>query len=196
MDQYRIVKERDNVYSILDAGGCSFYVVIGSERAAVIDTGITLNGEIRPIIAQLTDKPLCLVITHAHLDHMHHVNEFETVYMSHDELKIDKDILHQITGGMESYLKDTIDITTDSEINLGESVLSVCKVPGHTPGSVVILDEKNNMLFTGDAIGSGCGVFLQIVGTTTLEEYYQSLLTLMRWLYSRAKRFSFCISIF
>lgn len=55
----------------------------------------------------------------------------------------------------------TLDIRTDTRIELGGTALSVCEVPGHTPGSVVVLDERSNRLFTGDAIGSGYGVWMQ-----------------------------------
>ena len=50
------------------------------------------------------------------------------------------------------------------------------EVPGHTPGSVVFYDEKRNLLFTGDAIGSGIGVWMIVPGGLTLSEYREGLL--------------------
>lgn len=47
----------------------------------MIDTGITAGAKILPVIRELTDKPLLLVITHAHPDHMYHIDEFDEVYM-------------------------------------------------------------------------------------------------------------------
>ena len=72
MQEFRTTRIASGVYSILDAGDSSFYVVEGTDRAAVIDTGITPGGRIMPVVRSLTDKPLVLVITHAHIDHMHH----------------------------------------------------------------------------------------------------------------------------
>ena len=83
------------------------------------------------------------------------------------------------------------DIRTDSVIPLGGTELAVCQTPGHTPGSVVVLETKQNYLFTGDAIGSGCGVWMQVPGGTSLEEYYDGLVGLMVWLVKRGGRMKF-----
>ena len=191
MQDFRITRIAEGAYSILDAGDSSFYVVEGSDRAAVIDTGISPGKKIMPVIRELTDKDLVLVITHAHIDHMHHMDEFDTVYMCHDELKIEANILTGMMGGKDLDLKHTIDIGTDSKIELGETALEICEVPGHTPGSVVVLDKKRNLLFTGDAIGSGYGVWMQVPGATSLETYYHSLSNLIRWLVDRGGRMQF-----
>lgn len=191
MQDFRITRIAEGAYSILDAGDSSFYVAEGSDRAAVIDTGISPGKHIIPVIRELTDKDLVLVLTHAHIDHMHHMDEFDTVYMCHEELKIEANILTGMMGGKELDLKHTVDIRTDSKINLGETVLEICEVPGHTPGSVVVLDKKRNLLFTGDAIGSGYGVWMQVPGATSLETYYHSLTHLIRWLVDRGGRMQF-----
>ena len=47
----------------------------------MIDTGITPGEKIKPLIEKLTSKPLILVLTHAHVDHFYHMDEFETVYI-------------------------------------------------------------------------------------------------------------------
>jgi glyoxylase-like metal-dependent hydrolase (beta-lactamase superfamily II) len=41
-----------------------------------------------------------------------------------------------------------------SSIDLGDRALEAIDVPGHTPGSVAYLDRDNQMIATGDAIGS------------------------------------------
>ena len=64
-------------------------------------------------------------------------------------------------------------------------------MPGHTPGSVVVLDERSNRLFTGDAIGSGYGVWMQTPTAIPLETYYESLVHLLKWLVDRGGRMSF-----
>ena len=69
MEGFQVTEIGEKIYCILDAGNSSFYVVEGEEKAAVIDTGITAGAKILPVIRELTDKPLLLVITHAHPDH-------------------------------------------------------------------------------------------------------------------------------
>ena len=60
-----------------------------------------------------------------------------------------------------------------------------------TRGSVVVLETKQNYLFTGNAIGSGCGVWMQVPGGTSLEEYYDGLVGLMAWLVKKGGRMKF-----
>ena len=182
MEGFQVTEIGEKIYCILDAGNSSFYVVEGEEKAAVIDTGITAGTKILPVIRELTDKPLLLVITHAHPDHMYHMDEFDEVYMCHDEKKMDPETLVMLTAGKLKPWEEIHDIRTDSVIPLGGTELAVCQTPGHTPGSVVVLETKQNYLFTGDAIGSGCGVWMQVPGGTSLEEYYDGLVGLMVWL--------------
>ena len=191
MQDFRITRIGENIYHILDSGDSSFYVVEGSERAAVIDTGITPGGKILPTIRSLTQKPLILVVTHAHIDHFHHMDEFDTVYMSHREFRLPEEFLAGMMAGKALALQSTIDIRTDDVIDLGGNALEICEVPGHTPGSVVVLERKGQHLFTGDAIGSGMGVWMQVPGATPLEQYYKSLTGLLKWLVARGGRMQF-----
>lgn len=191
MQDFRVTRICDGAYSILDAGDSSFYVVEGADRAAVIDTGVTPGGRILPTVRSLTDKPLVLVITHAHVDHMHHMDEFEEIYLCHDDLSLPPTFLQEMMGGKDLDLSSTHDIHTGSVISLGGCDLEICQVPGHTPGSVVVLDTRRNLLFTGDAIGSGYGVWLQVPGAIPLEDYLQSLTALMKWLVDRGGRMQF-----
>lgn len=191
MQDFRITRIAPDTYHILDAGEASFYLIAGEDRAAVIDTGITPGGKILPVIRELTDKPLILVLTHAHIDHMHHMDEFETVYMCHEELTMAEETLRHMMGGKELNLAGTIDIRTNDIIDLGGEQLEICQIPGHTPGSAAILAKGRNLLFTGDAIGSGYGVWMQTPGALSLEVYYESLQFLFKWLVDRGGRMKF-----
>ena len=99
MEGFEVTKSGKHIFCILDAGNSSFYMVEGDEKAAVIDTGITTGKKIMPLLRELTDKPLLLVVTHVHLDHIYHMDEFEEVYMCHDEKKIDETTLRTLTAG-------------------------------------------------------------------------------------------------
>ena len=191
MEGFQVTEIGEKIYCILDAGNSSFYVVEGEEKAAVIDTGITAAQRFAGEVRELTDKPLLLVITHAHPDHMYHIDEFDEVYMCHEEKKMDPETLTMLTAGKLKPWEEIHDIRTDSVISLGGTELTICQAPGHTPGSVVVLETKQNYLFTGDAIGSGCGVWMQVPGGTSLEEYYDGLVGLMAWLVKRGGRMKF-----
>ena len=126
MEGFQVTEIGEKIYCILDAGNSSFYVVEGEEKAAVIDTGITAGTKILPVIRELTDKPLLLVITHAHPDHMYHMDEFDEVYMCHDEKKMDPETLVMLTAGKLKPWEEIHDIRTDSVIPLGGTELAVC----------------------------------------------------------------------
>lgn len=65
------------------------------------------------------------------------MDEFEEVYMCHDEKKIDETTLRTLTAGRLKPWDEIHDIHTDSVISLGGTELHICQVPGHTPGSIV-----------------------------------------------------------
>ncbi len=182
---------RKGIYGITDEGDDSFYLVEGKDKAAVIDTGISKGQRILPVIRQLTDKPLLLVVTHAHIDHFHHMDEFEEVYMSHKEFLLSAQMLKFMMGGKELDLESTIDVTTNSTIDLGEDSLEICELAGHTPGGIIVLEKKQNILFTGDCLGSGCGVWMQVGSATSLDTFYDSLVQAFKWLVDRGGRMEF-----
>lgn len=191
MEHFDIAKIRERVWRLWDGEKDSFYLVEGETCAAVIDTGITEGARITPMLRTLTDKPLILVLTHAHVDHFHHMDEFDTVYMSHEEFKLGEEILREMMAGKDLALEKTIPVETGSVIDLGGCTLEICHVPGHTPGSVAIYDARDEIVFTGDAIGSGCGVWMQLPGSSSLTEYEQSLGFFLRWLLDRGGRMEF-----
>ena len=184
MEKFHIMQIGDRFWRILNPLNHTFYLVEGDHIAAVIDTGSADGEIIVPMLRTLTDKPMVLILTHAHFDHCHHMDEFSTVYMCHDELKMPTPFLEAMAQGKD--LGRTIHIDTDSVIDLGGRHLQICKIPGHTPGSVAVFDERTQIILTGDAIGSGCGVWMQLPGSTSLAEYEQSLLHFQKWLMARS----------
>ena len=189
---YRVTRIAEGTYHVLDSGESSWYIVEGKDKVAVIDTGIVMGNKIMPVIREFSDKPAILIITHAHIDHLHHMDEFDEIYMCHDEFKMGEEILKGHFAGKDLDLSKTIHIDDDSVIDIGGGyTFEICKVPGHTPGSVVVLDKKNNFLYTGDAIGSGYGVWMQVPGGVPLSEYYHSLTHMVEWLVKRGGRMKF-----
>lgn len=58
--------------------------------------------------------------------------------------------------------------------------VDVIEVPGHTDGSVVFSIQDRDILFTGDAIGSGQGVW--IFHETGFRQYAASVPRLVEWI--------------
>jgi hypothetical protein len=55
----------------------------------------------------------------------------------------------------------------------------------------VYAEKEEDLLFTGDAIGSGCGVWMQVPGGLTVAHYAESLRFFLRWLVERGGRMRF-----
>ena len=63
-----IIKVNDDTYRFED-GTVRFFLFCGSEKAALIDTGMS-TPEARELAEELTDLPLVLINTHADPDHI------------------------------------------------------------------------------------------------------------------------------
>lgn len=137
----------------------SMYLVEGTEKAALIDTGMG-SGDLAAYIRTLTKLPVIVLITHGHGDHTGQANQFGTIYFPPKD-----------AGSRVPFeISKTLPLTDGQKISLGGKELEIIEIPGHTPGSVAFLDAKDRMIFTGDAIGSSY-VWNHINGTRPLVEY-------------------------
>ena len=182
-DWYLTEEREPGFFHCEDYEDASFYLLEGTEKALLSDTGMG-EGNFRAMLKKLTDKPIELAVTHAHVDYFLHACLFRdsTVYMHpRDTEKLDQwyDCFASDFEGRRCQREDFTPITEDSVIDLGGGyTVRVLEIPGHTPGSVAFYDEKRELLFTGDAIGSGIGVWMVVPGGTTLSEYRDALLHL------------------
>ena len=186
--EFAVLLVEKGIYSVTNQSGHTFYIVEGEERAAIIDTGCTHGRKIVPLIRQYTQKPLLLIITHAHSDHIYHMDEFDEIYMNHREFELPDAFLQMMMEDKQLNLRQAKDIRTGDVIDLGGKTLETLEVPGHTPGSIVLWENQSNCLFTGDAIGSGNDVWMQWPSALPLDQYYPSLLQLLQWIVARGGR--------
>ena len=94
----------------------------------------------------LTDLSVILINTYADPDHISGNGAFEEIYMSPEEKDNYRD-----NGG-----KGTIIPVKDGDvIDLGDRPLRIIDNPGHTPGSIAILDERYRVLIAGDSVQDG-----------------------------------------
>ena len=150
----------------------NIYLVVGSERTALIDTGtgFAVNSTIDSIKKGLAGRKLDLIIlTHRHYDHVGGlraiIKEFSPELYAGPE-----DAAPLREGDSESTLgtkfggsidaMDVIDFREGDKLDLGGHVLTPIYTPGHTIGSICVLDEVTKALFSGDT------VFVDGVGNT------------------------------
>ncbi|MBQ7797470.1 MAG: MBL fold metallo-hydrolase, partial [Lachnospiraceae bacterium] len=119
--------------------------MIGKERAIMIDSGMNTPNA-KEIAESITKLPLTLLNTHVDMDHVSGNASFESVMMGEKE-----EALYRAKGGKNT----VIPLKHGDVIDLGERPLKIIDLPGHTPGSIAILDEKYRVLFGGDSIQNG-----------------------------------------
>ena len=124
----------------------SLYLVEGNDRAILIDAGTRIP-ELDKIVAQITSKPVTMVATHAHGDHVGGVGPFPEVVLNAGDMPI-------VPNSMGNY-KGQIRYLHDGEvIDLGGREIEVIFTPGHTAGSATFFDKARHYGFSGDAFGS------------------------------------------
>ncbi len=162
----------------------SFYLIEGADKALLIDTGCG-GGNVRRLASAFTDKPLELAVTHAHGDHDAHAAEFDKVYMHRADILQLEEMQARFRVPEEERLHASLftPLEDGSVIDMGDYVVRTLALPGHTVGSVLFVDEGHKVVFTGDAVGSGVGVWMQLPGCSTVSQYKADLLRLLTALY-------------
>jgi glyoxylase-like metal-dependent hydrolase (beta-lactamase superfamily II) len=176
---FEIYRVRPGVFAVLEPGHAEeaiSYLILGSERAVLLDTGMGI-ADLKAEVDRLTDRPIVVVVSHGHYDHVGDNHRFSEVWAfdsDSDVARIEQGkSRHECTRYMEPghYLKlpDGFDpaayeirpspVTRRLQhleaIDLGGRTLTVHHTPGHTQGSICLLDSRDNLLFTGDTFYPG-----------------------------------------
>ena len=143
---------------------CSdIYLVVGAKEALLIDLSNPVTWadnaaeSLRSLVAErVNGKPLTITFTHNHGDHTGMLPAFlEDPDVRFALPEVDFERL------AERFPKDLYRFFEEGEVfDLGGVLVEPLDVPGHTAGSVVFLLKDQNLLFSGDAIGSGHGVWI------------------------------------
>ena len=172
------------------------YLLIGDEKAALIDTGLGIDN-IKRITDQLTNLPIIVLTTHVHWDHIGSHSEFKNIYVHKDEEdwlvngikklpieQIRKDVRRDITiptpetFNPKTYKpfqgKPTGLLNDGDELEIGNRKLTIYHTPGHSPGHISILDNSKGYLFTGDLLYDETPVYA-FFPTTNPVDLVQSL---------------------
>lgn len=173
--KYLIRKINEQMTMISESeDGVHMFLLEGRDRTLLIDTG-TGGENIRKCVRKLTNKPLIVLNTHGHYDHMGGNYLFEKVYLhpadrkaaeahqdpeylSDTAKKMMPPLFYFLTKLFRPYLfsphpfHNFKDLSDGQVISLGDRDVEVLHTPGHSMGSVCLLDHKYNLMFTGDSI--------------------------------------------
>jgi glyoxylase-like metal-dependent hydrolase (beta-lactamase superfamily II) len=124
--------------------GPFIYLLLGSERALLLDTG-TGHIDLRGIVdGLLAGRGLELVVahTHGHGDHVGGDDQFDNVVGKSAEAVAE---YFGITAWPEQIV----------EFDLGDRVLDIIPIPGHHASHVAYYDRSTRLLLTGDSLYPG-----------------------------------------
>jgi len=173
------------------------YLLCGEDAALLIDTGMPF-GNMKKVVGKLTDLPIAVVNTHAHVDHIGSNHRFEDIWYHEDDkpvfaLHTDpayiggelagyalpqkmakllapfvKLLLTPKAAGDYRYMRD------GHVFHLGGRDIEVVHAPGHTPGCICLLDREARLIFTGDTLCEW-GILLDLAGSCAPETYLASV---------------------
>ena len=158
-----VVRINGNTWRFED-GGVRFFLLTGSERALLIDSGMNVRN-VREIAESLTDLPVSLLNTHADRDHIGSNAEFDAFYMHPAE---EGNYRRHGMGGT------ILPVREGDVLDLGGRELGIIHLPGHTPGSIAVLDVSARVLISGDPVQEHGKIFL-FGGHRNMEDYVRSL---------------------
>ena len=143
------VKKISDHFWIFQEDGVRSFLFEGTERAMLVDTGFgTLP--LRELTGSLTPLPVFVVNTHADKDHTGRNREFSPIYMHPAEMDRYQNSLPEGCS-----MEDVRPLWEGEVIDLGHWRFEVVLTPGHTPGSIMLLERDKRMLISGDTIQDG-----------------------------------------
>ena len=167
----------------------NMFLILGDQKVAMIDagTGFQSDANLQSIDKILNGRSLDMIfITHRHFDHVGGLSRIIDRY--HPMVYAgEKDAEPLIAGDSESTMgtafggtiprMDVKTVKDGDEFDLGGHVLRIIETPGHTIGSICLLDTVTGALFSGDTFFVD-GIGRTDLPTGSLTELRSSLLSL------------------
>lgn len=196
---FNINKIMDGVYHInepiIGTSTVCCTLIVGIKKALLIDTGYGI-GNLKQIVKSITSLPLIVVNSHGHIDHINGNYEFDEIYINKEDIALKN---KYATSDVRNYLIDYFEqqnlefpevFSKEEYVNrndvsvlipmeeghvfdLGERELEVLYLPGHTKGSIGLLDRRDRALFSGDTISSHVLMYLE--ESTSITTFINSL---------------------
>lgn len=132
------------------------YLLVGSERALLIDTGAVADPARMPLATRVLellpdrgDSKIPLIVAHSHGHRDHRAGDAQFASLSSVEVvPVDVEGIRSFFG-IDDWPNDT------GRLNLGTRTVHVVPAPGHHPAHVVFYDDRTELLFSGDFLLPG-----------------------------------------
>jgi glyoxylase-like metal-dependent hydrolase (beta-lactamase superfamily II) len=167
---YKVAPAVFAIYEPHQAEETISYLIVGHKQALLFDTGMGIAG-IRNVVSRLTSRPVVVLNSHTHDDHVGDNWQFNFVYgmdtaftranakgsREDAQAEITPDQLcGDLPKGFNAKTYATkpwhvsLFVHGGFKINLGGRTLEIISTPGHTPDAIALIDRENGLLFTGD----------------------------------------------
>lgn len=151
MSTYTTTKIMKNFYSIELHDMVRCFLLLGEREALLVDT-CTGEGDLKAVVEEITKLPVTVVFTHADRDHIGAAKHFERRLMHPSEFDYYAS-KNEEPAAMEALWEDDI-------LDIGTFRFEVILLPGHTPGSIALLEEEKRFLIGGDSVQTGGSIFM------------------------------------
>ena len=154
-------------------------------------------GILKDFCKTLTDKPVKLVNTHAHWDHIGGNIHFASCYIHHREIPLLQEAVGYTKEQFFAVAKQMVlpeynellkldenfadakpmqvyPLYDGDVFDMGDRKIEVMEVVGHTPGSIVLIDPKTRIAYAGDACNTN--TLLEFPHSLPVASYMKSLL--------------------
>jgi glyoxylase-like metal-dependent hydrolase (beta-lactamase superfamily II) len=142
---YKTINHGNNTYSIEDEMVRALFFV-GNENALLVDSCCG-NDNILETCRNITDKEIVLLNTHGDDDHTGGNAHFKKTLMHPAEYAWYYEESPELANGTPPEA-----IWDGASIDIGGRNFEVIHIPGHTPGSIALIDRKNKVLVAGDSV--------------------------------------------
>ncbi len=176
---YFVEEIAKGIYKFYEQRNASIYLVTGKDKACLIDTAYGLT-DLNELVRHYTDLPVTVVNTHGHIDHVLGNHWFDNARLNKADRAMYNEIVFEFSmlinepwvqdfygdfvkniDAEEVFFPAPEDISEGDKIDLGGRVLEVYEMPGHTKGSIVLVDRAEKLCFSGDSIIENLWLFLE-----------------------------------
>jgi glyoxylase-like metal-dependent hydrolase (beta-lactamase superfamily II) len=160
----------------------SCYLVIQNEECLIIDPGDEADLILEEIKRKRL-KPVAILATHGHFDHVMAAGEIQASYDipfyidKKDRFlieRLDRTAAHYLTYQPVMLPIRKIEYLKEGQLKIEDLKLKVLSTPGHTPGSVCFYSKEEGVLFTGDTLFKD-GIGRYDFSYASKKEIYKSL---------------------
>ncbi len=153
--------------------------ILEGDKTALIDTGTHQNYRLYDYIDENDLEIDFIINTHCHYDHIGGNKFFQIPIYAHEYDYLDiqnfseKTLFRIFSKDFDSF-SNVNSLKENDEIDLGQYLLKIIHTPGHTSGSICLLEENKSYLFSGDTVFKG-SVGRYDLPSGNLEELKESL---------------------